>query len=173
MNIPKITQMAMNAAQSGGGGKREGTAIPYGESVDKIYWNTSLTREETDAILAQLTYIETPFFVDPINAIYANTADGDTGYFILALKEMKGGELRYRVIFITRVSTKNIIAQYDTAQSEAYPNGWGYPIENGQNYIASGIHLYNPSEQALTDFNGIPVGAENEKIKNVLSITPF
>ncbi len=165
-----------------GSGKREGTAIPYGQPVEKIYFNTNLTVEETNAILSQLTYVTTPLLSLPLCAIYANTADGNTGSFIVALRESDGGTYyNYRLQEITNISNEEYFQFYGGYASYIdykRSNGWvSFSKESKPDAIwdytgVNSMFVYHKG-QTLTDFNGIPVGAENEKIKNVLSITPF
>ena len=75
----------INGLFGGGGGKREGTAIPVGQPVSKIYFNTNNTIEETNAILSQLTFVDLGFG-SPMCLVYANTIDGDVGNYIAVSK---------------------------------------------------------------------------------------
>ena len=157
-----------------GGGKREGTAIPVGEVVDRIYFNTNNTREETMAILSQLTFIETPLYPSPIYLIYVNTADGNLGSFMLVAKTGGGDDVNFEIIE-ARDITSEILTSYFWSGMDGTINGWNLcPSEVTYNIpvLFSGVKLVDFGA-ALSDFGGIPVGTENEKIKNVLSITPF
>lgn len=166
----------------GGGGKREGTAIPRGEVVERIYFNVNNTAEETLAILKQLTYVQTPLLPFPINVIYANTADGVTGSVILAVKL---DDTEYCISELWDITSEDDYILFrphiGTIQAAGF-NGWNFEYKDGDSgvgytskYRRVGIYamdLYTEG-QPLTDFNGIPIGTENEKLKNVLSITPF
>lgn len=153
----------------GGGGKREGTAVPAGTVVEKIYFNTGNTKEETEALLSQLTFVETPFAADPIYPVYAQTADGDSGRFLFVVK-ITGG---YAIAFSESLSADETCFVFYSYYEES-ANGWVYmPQGVPTNILPTGVQLTGGSGLSLTDFNGLPVGAENEKIKNVLSITPF
>ena len=159
----------------GGGGKREGTAIPVGQAVERIYFNLNNTIEETNALLSQLTYVQTPFMENPLCALYANTADGDSGSYIIAVKE---GDDNYSLIEIFSLSDMDHWEFFNKRYSSDGFNGWLGILKSEQvfgSHSVAGIGGMNVSFSGitLTDFSGIPVGAENEKIKNVLSITPF
>ena len=88
-----ITEYAINKKLFGGG-KRGGTAIPAGVAVDRIYFNTNNTREETSALLSQLTYIEGLMEL-PIALIYGHCDGNFEGDFIYAIKS---GEL-YGIVY--------------------------------------------------------------------------
>lgn len=156
----------------GGGGKREGTAIPAGEEVNLIFFNLANTTEQTNALLSQLTFVETPLLTYPIYAVYANTEDGNKGDFIIVVKVE---EDRYNITKITNIAQSVDYPIYDTEVADDRYNGW--TVVHGGSEATYGFIGASPiitkDGQSLTDFNGIPVGAENEKIKNVLSITPF
>jgi hypothetical protein len=141
----------------------EGTAIPVGVPVEKIYFNTNLSVEETYAYLSQLTYVQTPLLEYPINIIAANEKNGDYRA-ILAFKYDDGS---YDLEFITSVANSlSVVLFNENGIATAFLD-----YEQGAKADIYSVYTYffNP----LSDFNGIPVGAENEKIKNVLSITPF
>jgi len=173
MGIPKITEMAINNALfGGGGGKREGTAIPVGQHVDRIYFNTELPVEETNALLSQLTYVQTPLSEMPLCGIYVNTENGIYGQFIVAIK---GNDESYSIECIVNLQLGVGATLYDskfTVDRSSY-NGWGYTDSIGSASLTCVLHSLRADGASIADFNGIPVGAENEKIKNVLSITPF
>lgn len=175
--MEKITELAIAKKLFGGGiGKREGTAIPAGEVVERIYFNTELPVEEMLAYLSQLTYVQTPLLEYPLCAIYANTTDGQTGIFIVASKL---SDTNYVINLVTNVTEKDFVLLYGTPFVDSgdmgYYNGWHKARDFKHNsadfdLVVDSLGVYGAS---IADFNGIPVGAENEKIKNVLSITPF
>ena len=164
----------------GGGGKREGTAIPYGQPVKKIYFNTENTKEETDALLSQLTYVE-GILSSPVHFIYANTLDGDLGYYLYVKKDDSAYEIRL-LTSLTGAGGSNEFSIYSSNAEAIHNNGWWTMDEtmfyyNGA-YWSQTLWIPNAmsaigSGTTLTDFMGVPIGAENEKIKDVLSITPF
>lgn len=160
----------------GGGGSVEGTAIPVGVPVEKIYFNTSLSVDETVAYLSQLTYFDVGFEA-LINVIF-----GGHDNFLIA---MKSGERTYTLIHTTQPNLEGdvLICFTNKGLNTGFLGWYQIPrtveIEGDNNEsenvpvsycCVGGIALGLPS---LTDLDGLPVGVENEKIKNVLSITPF
>lgn len=151
-----------------GGGKREGTAIPVGQPVERIYFNTNNTAEETNALLSQLTYMQTPLSADPIHPIFAYIDPNGNGYTGKVIYAIHIGNA-----YFISCATDLINQVGDTLYSTSgIFNGWNYKnLDNtGLTCMVGAVVLNSVS---LTEWNGIPVGAENEKIKNVLSITPF
>lgn len=157
----------------GGGGKREGTAIPVGQAVDMIYFNCHNTMDETNEILSQLTYVDIGVG-SPVYIAYA-ALESETSGDILAIFEIDHDAKRYQIAKITDIATAAYTA-YFWGGSDNGANGWGIEMEQP-------VLMYIPAlmagipviswYQPLTDLMGVPIGAENEKIKNVLSITPF
>ena len=151
----------------------EGTAIPVGEPVERIYFNTNLTIEETNAYLSQLTYVQTPLADVPISLIWACVNESLDGHIFFATDI---GDNRYEIYYMN--SMANDIQVYIFSTS-----GWWYiPLTSlGANSVYPPDFLVNgmsfkvtPSGSFCpTDFQGLPIGLENEKIKNVMSITPF
>lgn len=92
----------------GGGGKREGTAIPVGEHVDRIYFNTELPVEEMRNYLSQLTYIQTPLLGAPLCALYAKPTSEYTGIYIIAVKI---SDTEYSIEYITNMPPE-YLAEY-------------------------------------------------------------
>lgn len=160
----------------GGGGKREGTAIPVGQAVEHIFLNLANTQAETNAILSQLTYVQTPLLQYPLYAVYANTEDGNMGSFVVVLKL---DENSYAISHIGNIASaiRSELFNGKKANFDVTYNGWQYGMTGNTSdiskvVICGAVPVYQGGA-CLTDFNGIPVGAENEKIKNVLSATPF
>lgn len=169
-------EIFLSKITGGGSAKVEGTAIPVGVQVDKIYFNTNLTKEETNAYLSQLTYVQTDLHQYPIYPIYGRTVDGVTGVFIIAVKI---SEEFYNLTVIYNITNAVYEDIYNPSVNGTVNNGWkNYTYSytwDVNNYLGVGNveFTYNTDGIVLTDFNGLPIGAENEKIKNVLSITPF
>lgn len=174
MNITEYA-IAKKLFGGGGSGKREGTAIPVGVPIDRIYFNINNTPEETDAILSQLTYVEGAFDL-PVYAACACTTDGNIGTFIavFALDGQDAGH--YSIMLFDSLTTLNqVTIYYSGAAEEGWQyNSWikgdGFRSYPGYDTTVNSLGVNMPS---LTELMGLPVGAENEKIKNVLSVTPF
>jgi hypothetical protein len=147
----------------------EGTAIPVGEAVDTLYFNIYNSIEETNALLSQLTFVQTPFLEYPIYVAYANTHDGNSGNFI-TVTNLGGG--KYTIANVYNIAEQTYMDVYDGSDGIERHNGWWERIVGPQEHITAGIRL-STWAPVITDLLGIPIGAENDKIKNVLSITPF
>lgn len=147
----------------------EGTPIPIGKKVKEIYFNTINTTEQTDAYLSQLTYIQTQFLPDPLYPIYAYTEDGTTGCFIIAQKK---SDDNYIITVIEDVINQSFIDIYDSREplNNSFITYYD-DYTNGFDYYMNGFFLNN--KESLSEWNGLPIGTENEKLKYVLSTTPF
>jgi hypothetical protein len=165
-----IRELAIYKKMFGGSGGTpaivEGTAIPVGEKVEKIYFNIALSGDEANKYLSQLTYIDIGIGV-PLNMLYAQTNDGITGYFFVVFKmDIES----YHIVLITDIANENIDGIFEEAKwrESSMVNVGGY-----KTHWTYGSIGFDSDLPVLTEFMGLPVGAENEKIKNVLSITPF
>lgn len=177
MNLTEFAFYKKLFGGDGGGGKIGGTAIPVGEVVDRIYFNTNNTREETNALLSQLTYVE-GIMEYPISLIYACVDENYEGDLIYAVK-FQGttyGEI-YAIVYQLRLTGASTTL-FGMVDGSAFENGW---MKGSESYGTDGhsgavglqfMELWK-NGQPLVDFMGVPIGTENEKIKNVLSITPF
>lgn len=142
----------------------EGTAIPVGEVIDRIYFNTNLTIAKTNAILSQLTYVQTPLFEYPLYVPFLYD-DGDELFTVLIIK----ADNQY-IIWLNRsgdISTAQPVGVFDSRGWRTYFSGTDFDIEGEMSSV------YAQQKYSLSEWNGIPIGAENEKIKKVISITPF
>ena len=157
----------------------EGTAIPQGTAPTYVYFNLNNTIEQTNAYLSQLTYVQTDLFEYPVYGICGYLLnDIPILMFAIALKE-EGSELHK--ICVARGNIINDIYSAGkildtTVMSEYYENN-GFKIFDADPYSflsrAMGFCTTATETTPLTDFMGLPLGLENEKIKNVLSTTPF
>ena len=166
-----ITEYAINKKLSGGG-KRTGTAIKADADISQIFFNIANTVEETNAILSTLTFTPTPFLPYPIYIAYARTTDEAYGDFITVID---GGDGIYQIVNVKSIPDAWAETLYtgEEGAAEAY-HGWMGCVTNwGSTMIHGGVHIAD-WRAPITDFGGfLPIGAENEKIKNVLSTTPF
>ena len=164
-----ITEYAI-AKKLFGGGKRGGTAIPAGEDIDRIFFNIGNTTEETNAILSKLTFVQTPLLDYPIYIVYARAVSLVQGEFYIVLN--LGGE--YLISCVTNAAEGIGADLYNSLNGNGSDgvNGWSEFSCDLGTVIPGGTSVYKGGA-ILTDVEGIPVGLENDKIKNVLSITPF
>ena len=153
--------------------KEKGTAIVPSKEIDRIYFNTNNSIETTNRILSELTFVQTPFLTYPIYPVYARTSDGVTGSFIIVIKtedayvisEVKNVQEVVGFDFYNSIASDNVFNNGWIALFKDTEYGWGFVYPNSME-----LRVYDP---AITDYYGIPVGQENEKLKNVLSSTPF
>jgi hypothetical protein len=168
-----------HSGSGGGTAPVEGTAIPVGVPVEKIYFNTALSVEETNAYLSQLTYVQTELFDYPIYVVWACGDEQGTLTGLIVLADITTNHFIIREITIADLTYYSRL--YDTQIDD---DGSHRPeVNNGYSYLILGDKLWAlpcncilggvGDKTPLTDLDGLPIGAENEKIKNVLSITPF
>ena len=179
--IENLLHLLADDMANGGTGSAtvEGTAIPQGSAPTYVYFNLNNTIEQTNAYLSQLTYVQTDLFEYPVYGICGYLLnDIPILMFAIALKE-EGIELHK--ICVARGNIINDIYSDGkiwgtTVMSEYYENN-GFIITDYDPYSflsrAMGFCTTATETTPLTDFMGLPLGLENEKIKNVLSITPF
>jgi hypothetical protein len=155
---------------SSGGGSVEGTAIPVGVRVEKIYFNMGLSTEEMKAYLSQLTYVDIGLGY-PVNVVFASDRN-----FLLVMQVVGGYHIAHNTV--PYFDGNEIILYemggrewYSISRYKGYDDGMGG--EEDEVVSRCGIGALFLENTSLADFNGFPIGAENEKIKNVLSITPF
>lgn len=144
----------------------EGTKIPIGTWVGTIYFNTGNTVAETNEILGRLTYVQTPLLPRPIYPIFAYTSDGMSGVFIFAV-DMGGG--LYNITWASDLTGSSYVDVFK-GQIDNANNGF---MTLGVGGITALFNGFDVNFSSLSDFSGLAVGSENEKIKNVMSITPF
>ena len=152
------------------------TAIPHEGYVENIYLNSELSFEEIYNILSSLTYTDLSSYglTVPTYIVFASTdtetacliqggVDGDvSGYAISVIPDFfnvmnSGGNLSdYMFLSVMKDNTG--------IQGIFSPN-----IEN-PNYHGT---YYALNDNVLNSFGELSIGTENEKVKNLLSVTPF
>lgn len=133
-----------------------GTAVPNSGYVEKVYFNTSLNIDELIDIFSNLTYYQTPFLDNPLYPILFTTSG--------------------RVIFIEKSSSGNytIINAGNVVDQTSGTIIFASKINNGKIEIASfDISECNINENVINEYSGLPIGAENSKLKSLVSTTPF
>ncbi len=173
MNIIEYAKFKKMFGKGGGSvAPVEGTAIPVGSAPGQIYFNVNNIREETDAYLSQLTYVQTDLFEYPISLI--------CGYLfnekpVIVYAEQKLTPLGHCYAIYCFV-LDSIIELYNSAKNDYVLYNNGFVVEDldlVQRCSGALVFRLKDDVTVLTDFYGLPLGLENEKIKNVLSITPF
>ena len=149
----------------------EGTVVPIGVPVDKIYFNSNLSKEETVNYLKELTYIQTGLFENPVYCPFISDVNGDFDLNdVLFVLIEKKDENKYNISMNYMNFSRNEIGGITIFDSSAF--GWNsreFAIGVGGSVASLDID----NRPSLSDFQGLPIGLENEKIKNVISMTPF
>lgn len=148
----------------------EGTAVPIGKPIDKIYFNTSLSTQETINYLKELTYIQTDLFSEPVYCPFIMSTSSDSLDLVFILISKSEEENNY----IITLNSINLSGEYSIADKifgATYDKGWYQERIAGVDGSVNALNAFN--NPSLSDFQGLPIGLENEKIKNVISMTPF
>lgn len=160
----------------GKGGSSEGTPIPIGENVERIYFNVNNSVAKTVDYLSKLTYTNHPLLGD-VYGIFGRTSDPNRTkiYIVLIFKDND----HYSIHAITDLSSFEMVTLFDSqviSGDEGYFNGW--QKAQGFRYVSSTgfditIDSIGVKGSSLSEFEGVSIGLENETLKNVLSATPF
>ena len=127
----------------------EPTVVPNSGMVEKAYFNTALSNEEISDICSQLTFYD--FNGINVYPIFSNNV-GNNVLFIV--QNMSVFELHW-TNDITDVFSSTLIITTGNAETDWIFNEWSLN-DNGVNSL-----------------QGLPIGTQNELIKNLVSITPF
>lgn len=136
-----------------GSNTESGTAINPLGTYNKLYFNTSLSTEEVDAMLSQLEYMK----YDDIDTygILVNSA------FTRGILVMKGafGETPFYIIAYQNQELNEMITIYSSAST-------GWQDESYSEFEFGSI-------TGINEIVGTPIGHQNELLKNLISATPF
>lgn len=142
-----------------GGTIKEGTTVPNDIEVEFLYFNESKTYEEWDKVLSQITFVDASAlgmneFIYPIICDSSLITDYTEG--VIFVKSEYNGTNFYRLAYL------NV--------------GKGVIVRLGQisvdKVVMTGvIEFTNVAYPLLADM--LPIGTQNELIKNFVSITPF
>lgn len=172
-----IMEYAKFKKMFGGGGSPasvEGTAIPMDYVPKFLYFNINNTPTETNAYLSQLTYVQTDLYEYPISGICGYYLTETNMLGICAERVPDGEAFNYKIHVMTTTSATEI---YDSSNEHWVEWNNGFNEANQDTYAYFSYKMmycgYPMDASILTEFMGLPLGLENEKIKNVLSITPF
>lgn len=132
-----------------------GTTVPNSGLVENLYFNTKLTSQEYYNILSNITF--TPASVIGLSgwSFYAVMAYlvGQVPY-VLAFKKFSDNDIDFAIINFSNMQVLQVIYVGD--------EGWQF-FENP----------YNIGYEALNSLSGLPIGSENDKLKDMISILPF
>ena len=147
------------------GGK---SAVPVDGTtvVDTIFSDTSKSIEEVDAILSQLTYIDGLLGagVGSYILFYGTSGYGDNIIFVNKITNPFGdGKDIYTIQ--TSDSSYLFYQNYDTDG-----NTFGWLIEDIPNGLRAGAPEFKINMASTTEIQGMPVGAQNELLKDIIYV---
>lgn len=172
------------------------TAVPNEGYVDKIYFNTKLTSEEVDEIItnANLDWIEDPaqgikyygvaYLPNHVNSEGLSLQPDQKGLTISILDFRKVVESDKPIYTIMMSNGSDDYAPYMSPKMKEYgedpgdqyfDSGW-FKFKNWE--VDESVYeiQYDPSlveGNCANTYEGMPVGLQNETLKELISITPF
>ena len=137
-------------------GEWQGTPVPNGGYVDKVYFNTNLSISETVNMLKNLTYY------DLLNVEACNLLNNNSNTALMVM-------MQDNVYAIENFTNEPIIYFISgEIEGEEVPFvGWN-PDFDGMIEISSVVHSESPVFDAI-----VPVGEDNDKVSSLFSTTPF
>lgn len=154
------------------GGELQGTVVPNNGIVEKLYFNTNMPISELKEILnSSITWTDA-------SVLDSSLADaGFEFYPVLAYTREAGTTIVPYVLAMKRY-TKDI-AGHKTGEIDMALIDMPYFNEVEVFYVdANGgwdkfANPYYLGFEVIPELNGLPIGSQNEALKNVISITPF
>ena len=138
-----------------------GTAVPNTGYVENVYFNTNLSADEVYNILSKLTYIETPFLTYPVYPIlFAN--DGNPVMFVAKYIGSVSNLTYYDIYLSTDITNPETAVKILNMDS---PNDILIVEFNNTEYTIN--------KEVINNFNGLPIGFQNDLISSLVSSTPF
>ena len=145
--------------------KWQGTPVPNSGYVEKLYFNTNLPIDEVMELLASLPYVLTPFLGFPLYPILFSNS-GSPVIFVVKV-EMSDAMTRYEIQYATDIVNQVSEVIFAGIDSE----GAGpLPLLDGKFWSMSECET---NCDVISNYSGINVGANNEVISKLVSITPF
>lgn len=183
-----FSKVTVNVASSGGGGlievtelpevgeentvyklvSKSGTVVPNSGYVNKVYFNKNMSNEEIISLCEKYCSIPIDKFGKML--IYPIVVDV-TNYKLINLVKhiLDDGNFLYQLAMFKFNASSGEFGQDDTT-----PTVWVY---NDINEDLQGFKLENDYLElnwtTYYDFNGVPIGNNNDKIANLVSSTPF
>lgn len=148
--------------------KQVGTAIPTSDLVEKAYFNKNMSNEEIISLCDK--YCSIPIDESGEMLIYPIVVD-ITNYKLIVLQKnnLDDGNIFYQLAMLKFNASSGEFGQDDTT-----PTIWVYTNINED---LQGFKLENDYLElnwtTYYDFNGVPIGNNNDKIVDLVSITPF
>lgn len=136
----------------------ENTPVPNTGNIEKVYFNTNLSIEETDTILATLSY-------QPLDANNTNT-----GVYYVVVNAAKN--ILLAVLKDNTNNTYNItdFATFETIYSSVY-------FEDGEDKFTGWYkdipNYFEINDNVVSYLEGISIGTQNNKLSKIFSIAPF
>lgn len=146
--------------------ERKGTGIqevPNSGLVEKLVFNTELTTSEVDTIIsnANLTFVD--YEGMPIYPIFVNEAN-EIGIVIVNFGTVLGdGTIGY---VIMNFASSTIIYSSSTIASLSQIDGWNFDLFEQ----LGGGNEFPVNMEANSSFQGLPVGAQNNTIKDLINV---
>lgn len=148
----------LSVGGSGGSTATYGTPVPNTGYVEKIYFNTSLSSEEVDRLIKPLPIIK---FSDLHGLAIATPADASKLLVILDYNSLSNGTATGYVI-------TELVSGFIFYASPSL-NGVDDISISGWNPEFNGIYEFN--SEVTPDMEGLAMGAENESLTDLISIT--
>lgn len=131
------------------------TQVPNSGYIEKVYFNTSLSNEQARDLLKELTYNITPFLAGvPISPLLF-ASDGNP---VIFAQHLNGG---YAIVVATDIV------------NQVFEYAFIYDEGNSQGTNGFEMSEYTVNKEVIAEYSGLSVGTENDKLTQLISITPF
>lgn len=138
------------------------TKVPNTGTIEKLYFNTNLSEEEVTNYIndANLNFIK---IGDRTVYLFAIDTEALNGIGIFKL-----GENKYAInqANFTTLSTENILFHTSELTNSQNVQGWESELKNNNG-------LYKVTFNTASNYQNMPIGQQNELLKDLISMTPF